>query len=65
MPRIYASLDNKQDDFRYHMIEVEGKINDQLISILIDLGASHSYIDPNLVEIFHLQRRKHGKDWLV
>jgi hypothetical protein len=47
------------------MIEVEGKINDQPIAILIDLRASHSYIDHILVEIFHLQRSKHGKSWLV
>jgi hypothetical protein len=36
-------------EFQSHMIEVEGKINDQPIAILIDSGASHSYIDPNLV----------------
>jgi hypothetical protein len=42
------------------MIEVEGKINNQPITILIDSGASHSYIYPKLVEIFHLQRSKHG-----
>jgi hypothetical protein len=30
------------------MIGVDGKINDQPISILIDPGASHSYIDPNM-----------------
>jgi hypothetical protein len=47
------------------MIEVEGKIDNQPIAILIDSGASHSYINPNLVEIFHLQRRKHEKYWLV
>jgi hypothetical protein len=47
------------------MIEVEGKIDNHPIAILIDYGASHSYIDPNLVERFHLQRRKHGKSWLV
>jgi hypothetical protein len=50
MPRIYAALDNKQAEFQSHMIEVEGKINDQPIAILIDSGASHSYIDPNIVE---------------
>jgi hypothetical protein len=65
MPRIYASLDNKQVEFQSHMIEVEGKINDQPISILIDSGASHSYIDPKLVERFHLTRSKLGKSWLV
>jgi hypothetical protein len=65
IPRIYAALENKQAKFQSHMIEVEGKINDQTIAILIDLGASHSYIDSNLVEKFHLQISKHGKSWLV
>jgi hypothetical protein len=47
------------------MIEVEGMINNQTIEILIDSGDSHSYIDPKMVERFHLPRRKHGKNWLV
>jgi hypothetical protein len=65
MPRIYAALDNKQVEFQSHMIEVEGKINDQPIAILIDSGASHSYIDPKLVEIFHFPKIKLGKSWFV
>jgi hypothetical protein len=65
MPRIYAALDNKQEEYQSPMIEVEGKIDNHPIAILIDSGASHSYINPNLVEIFHLQRRKHEKYWLV
>jgi hypothetical protein len=47
------------------MIEVEGKIDNHPIEILIDSGASHSYINSNIVEIFHLQRSKHKKSWLV
>ena len=47
------------------MIEVEGKVDNQPISMLIDFGSIHSYIDHSLVEIFHLQRQKHGKSWLV
>jgi hypothetical protein len=47
------------------MIEVEGMINNQTIAILIDLGGSHNYIDPKMVEIFHFPRSKHGKSWLV
>jgi hypothetical protein len=43
------------------MIEVEGKINYQTIVILIDLGAIHSYIDPNMVEILHFPRINLGK----
>jgi hypothetical protein len=65
VPRIYATLANKKVEFHSHMIEVEGKINDQPIVILIDSGASHSYLDPNIVEIFHFPRSKIGKSWLV
>jgi hypothetical protein len=40
-------------------------INNQTLAILIDSGASHSYIDPNMVESLQLPRSKHGKSWLV
>jgi hypothetical protein len=36
VPKIYVALDNIQAKFQSHMIEVEGKINDQPIVILID-----------------------------
>jgi hypothetical protein len=49
MPRIYATLDNKKVEYQSPMIEVEGKINNQPISILIDPGASHSYINSNII----------------
>jgi hypothetical protein len=65
MPRIYATLDNRQAEFQSHMIEVEGMINNRPLVILIDSGASHSYIDPRVVESFHLMRSKHEKSWLV
>jgi hypothetical protein len=47
------------------MIEVEGMIKNQTIVILIDSRSIHSYIDPNMVEILHFPRSKHGKSWLV
>jgi hypothetical protein len=47
------------------MIEVEGTINNQPLVILIDSGASHSYVDPRVVESLHLMRSKHEKSWLV
>ena len=50
MPRINAALENRQADYQTSMVEVEGKLNQILISILIDPGASLSYIFPNLVE---------------
>jgi hypothetical protein len=54
MQMIYAALHNKQAEYESPMIEVEGKIDNQLIAVLIDYGASHSYINSNIVEIFHL-----------
>jgi hypothetical protein len=62
---IYVALDNRQVDYQSHMIEVEGKIDNKTIAILIDFGVSHSYINPNLVEIFKLKKCKSEKYWLV
>ena len=50
MSRINATLENKQADYQPSMVEVEGKVNQIPIYILIDLGASLSYIYPSLVE---------------
>jgi hypothetical protein len=61
VPRIYVSLNNKQAEYQSHMIEVEGMINSQTLAILTDSRASHSYIDPKMVESLHLPRSKHGK----
>jgi hypothetical protein len=47
------------------MIEVEGKIINQPIAILIDSGAIHGYIDPKIVDILHLEKSKLGKTSLV
>jgi hypothetical protein len=41
------------------------KKKNQPFTILFDSGASHSYIDPRVVECFHLIRSKHEKYWLV
>jgi hypothetical protein len=65
VPRIYVSLGNKQAKFQSHMIKVEVMINNHAFTILIDLGDSHSYIDPKVVEIFPLPRSKHEKYWMV
>ena len=65
MPRIYVALDNKQVKYQSPMIEVEGKIDNRTITILIDYGASHSYIKYNIVERFHLQSCNHMKSWLI
>ena len=65
MPIIYATLDNRQVDHQSNMIEIGGMLIKQTISILIDSRASHSYIDPSLIEKFHLPRSKHDHSWMV
>jgi hypothetical protein len=47
------------------MIEVEGKIINQHVSILIDSKESHCYIDPEIVDRLHLEKSKLGKRSLV
>ena len=46
MNRINAALENHQDDYQTSMVEVEGLINQTPVTILIDPGASLSYIAP-------------------
>ena len=47
------------------MVEVVGNIAKQSISILIDLGSTHDYIAPILVEGCDLRKVKHRNSWLV
>jgi hypothetical protein len=65
MGRIYASLHDRQEEYQSNMIKMEGKIINQTISILIDSGASHCYIDPKIVDRLHLEKSKLGKSSLV
>ena len=50
MPTINADLENRQAEYQTSMVEVEGMINQTPITILIDPGASISYISPEMVE---------------
>jgi hypothetical protein len=47
------------------MIEVEGKIINKLVVILIDSGESHCYIDSKIVDRLHLEKSKLGKSSLI
>ena len=47
------------------MLEVEGKILNTIVSILIDSGASLSYIAPKVVEKCKLCKEKKKNAWLV
>ena len=54
MPLISASLENRQADHKTSMVDIEGMIKIQPISIFIDLGASLSYISPRIVELLRM-----------
>jgi len=47
------------------MIEFEGKIFDRTVSILVDPGATLSYVSPKVVESCSLQTIKFKNPWLV
>ena len=47
------------------MVKMEGKIVDQYVTVLIDPGASLSYISPQVVEKCKLKTKKFQQSWLV
>ena len=65
VPRIYTALEDSQADHQSSVVEVAGKIVERSVSILIDLGSTHSYITPRVVEICTFKKAKHRKSWLV
>jgi hypothetical protein len=50
VPQIYAALDNNQADHQASVVELEGKISNHLVSVLIDPGSNLSYISPRTVD---------------
>jgi hypothetical protein len=65
MGNIYAALEDRQAEYQSNMIEVEGKIINQPIVVLIYSCVSHCYIDPKIVDRLHLEKSKLGKSSLV
>jgi hypothetical protein len=61
MGRIYAALNDRQEEYQSNMIEVEGKIINWPVAIFIHSGEIHCYIDPNIVDRLHLEKIKLGK----
>ena len=47
------------------MVEIEGKVSNTSISILIDPVAWRSYVSPETVDICKLDKVKHDKSWLL
>jgi len=65
VPRIYVAMENQKVDHQAIVVEPEGIISKQPISILIDPGSNLSYVSPQIVEACSLQRKKHVRAWLV
>jgi hypothetical protein len=62
--RINAIVDGQQADHQSTIVEVEGNVNNNNISILIDPGDTLSYITPGVVHSNNLKKIKHTKYWL-
>ena len=52
-------------DHQNSMVEMQGMIQNQSVSILIDPGASLSYVSPSIVEKCILYLKTFEKSWLV
>ena len=58
-------LHNLQEDHHTTMVEIEGKVSNTAISILINPGAFQSYVSPKIVETCKLDKVTHEKSWMV
>jgi len=65
MLQISIALENRQADHQTSTVGIEGKINKNPISILIDPGASLSYVSLIIVEKCKLALQKFEKSCLV
>eukprot|EP00253_Pinus_taeda_P004030 PITA_04030 len=65
VPRINAALEDRQEEYQPTMVEFEGKISNLTISVLIDPGATLSYVNPKVVERCNLQSVKFKNPSLV
>lgn len=63
IPRNYATLDNTHVDNQTSIINMEGKLCDKIVCILIDPGSNYSYV--NLNPMCGLRKYMHAKCWLV
>eukprot|EP00253_Pinus_taeda_P002210 PITA_02210 len=65
VPRINAALEDCQAVCQPSMVEFEGKISNLSIAVLIDPGATLSYVSPKIVEQCKLQAEKFRNPWLA
>eukprot|EP00253_Pinus_taeda_P029720 PITA_29720 len=65
IPIINAALDDRQAEYQPTMVEFEGNISNLTITVLIDPGATLSYVSPKIVEHCKLQAVRFKNPWLV
>ena len=65
IPKICVVLEYHQASHNSTVVEVEGEIVEQTVSVLIDPRSTHSYITPRLVELCTLKKLEHRRSWLV
>ena len=65
IPIINVALEYRKVDHRSTMLEVEGKILNTYVFVLIDSGASLSYIAPRVLEKCKLSKEKKKNEWFV
>ena len=53
-PQIYATLYGRQRDHQATMVDIERKILNTYVSILIDPSACRSYVGPKILDICKL-----------
>ena len=58
-PRIYVAFDGRHVDHQATMVEIEGKILNTSISILIDPSVCQSYVSLKIVDECKLRKVKH------
>ena len=56
IPKICAVLEDHQEGHNSTVVEVEGEIIEQTVSILIHPGSNHNYINPRFVEMCPLKK---------
>jgi hypothetical protein len=65
LDQINAAINGRQADHQSSVVEIEGKINDTRIYVLIDPRDTLIYITPDVVESNKHKKLKHAKSWLV
>ena len=62
---INASLEDRREDHQSTIVDIEGTISNQSLSILIDPRETLSYITPKVMEDCELAKIRHEKPWSV